>query len=140
MSLRLQLREGAVEVGRGEEKDGVGALGHHLGDGAALVVGDAGVDGRRMEHDRRARLSGRADGDPAHLAGADVEAHLEAQDVTVEGQGLLRIVMGEEGRVDGEIHADQTKWGSASDASRFLTGLVTCFATQDGIPAVPFAA
>ena len=37
---------------------GVGALGHHLGDGAALVVGDAGVGGRRMQDDRRAGLAG----------------------------------------------------------------------------------
>ena len=37
---------------------GVGALGHHLGDGAALVVGDAGVGGRRVQHDRRAGLVG----------------------------------------------------------------------------------
>src|ERR1700736_3878032 len=35
--------EGAVEVGGGQEDDGVAALGHHLDDGAALVVGDAGV-------------------------------------------------------------------------------------------------
>src|SRR5882672_11664272 len=36
--------EGVVEVGGGQEEGGIGALRHHLGDGAALVVGDAGVD------------------------------------------------------------------------------------------------
>ena len=30
--------------------------------------------------------------------------------------------------------------GSTTGASRFLTGLVTCFATHDGIPAVARAA
>ena len=39
----LQPRERGVEVGGGQDDGGVGALGHHLGDGAALVVGDAGV-------------------------------------------------------------------------------------------------
>src|SRR5947209_17898138 len=36
----LQPLEGAVEVPGGQEDGGVGALGHHLGDGAALVIGD----------------------------------------------------------------------------------------------------
>ncbi len=34
---------------------------------------------------------------------------------------------------DSGIHPSS---GSAAGASRFLTGLVTCFATHDGIPAV----
>src|SRR5882757_5948582 len=38
----LQTLEGAVEVGGGQDDAGVGALGHHLGDRAALVVGEAG--------------------------------------------------------------------------------------------------
>ena len=36
---------------RGQQEHAVGALGHHLGDGAALVVGDARVGGRRLQHD-----------------------------------------------------------------------------------------
>src|SRR5260370_17893645 len=45
----LHLLEGAVEVGGGQQDPAVGAFGHHLGDGAALVVGDPRVsgDGRR---------------------------------------------------------------------------------------------
>src|SRR3981081_1084953 len=43
----LQPREGAVEIGGGQDDAGVAALGHHLGDGAALVVGEAGTGGRR---------------------------------------------------------------------------------------------
>src|SRR4051795_9470102 len=39
---RLQPVERVVEVGRGEVDAGVRALGHHLGDRPALVVGDAG--------------------------------------------------------------------------------------------------
>src|SRR5919109_3720133 len=56
----LQPLEGAVEVGGGQVDAGVGALGHHLGDGAALVVGDSGVGGRRMEDDGCAGLVGGA--------------------------------------------------------------------------------
>jgi hypothetical protein len=54
----LQPREGAVEVGGGQVDAGVGSLGHHLCDRAALVVGDAGARGRRIQDDRRARLAG----------------------------------------------------------------------------------
>src|SRR3712207_5247451 len=39
----LQPLERAVEVLGGQEEAGVGALGHHLDDGAALVLRDAGV-------------------------------------------------------------------------------------------------
>jgi hypothetical protein len=39
----LQLLECAVEVMGGQQDSAVGALGHHLGDGAALVVGDPTV-------------------------------------------------------------------------------------------------
>src|SRR5512142_1797254 len=42
----LQPLEGAVEVLGGQEDPAVGTLGHHLGDRAALVVGEAGA-GRR---------------------------------------------------------------------------------------------
>jgi hypothetical protein len=38
----LQPLEGAVEVGGGQEEGGESSFGHHLGDRAALVVGDAG--------------------------------------------------------------------------------------------------
>ena len=76
----------------------VGALGHHLGDGATLVVGDAGVGGRRVQDDRGVGLVGRADGDPVHPVVADVVADLEAEDVAVEGQGSVRIVVREEAR------------------------------------------
>src|SRR4051794_13537453 len=62
----LQPLEGAVEVGGGQVDAGVGALGHHLGDGAALIVGDAGSGGRRVQHDGGAGLVGRADREPVH--------------------------------------------------------------------------
>jgi hypothetical protein len=38
------------------------------------------------------------------------------------------------------LHGGQAWCGSVTRASRFLTGLVTCFATHDGIPAVARAA
>ncbi len=103
----LHLLEGAVEVGGGQQDPAVGALGHHLGDGAALVLGDPGVGGRRRQEDGRAGLAGGADRDPAHLALSDVAADLEAEDVAVEGQGSVRVVMREEARVNGDVHDDQ---------------------------------
>src|SRR3972149_3109114 len=66
--------ESAVEVGGGQGDDGVGSLGHHLGDGAALVLGDAGACGRRVQDDGRAGLGGGADRDPADPAVFDVFA------------------------------------------------------------------
>src|SRR3712207_9006814 len=53
----------------------------HLGDGAALVVGDPGIRAGRMQDDRRAGLVRRPDGDPAHPALPDVVADLEAEGV-----------------------------------------------------------
>src|SRR5262245_56108793 len=42
----LQPLEGGVEVGGGQVDAREGAIGHHLGDRATLVIGDAGVAGR----------------------------------------------------------------------------------------------
>src|SRR4051794_41851899 len=89
----LQPLEGPVEVLGGQQEDAVGALGHHLGDGAALLLGDAGIDSRRMQDDRRPGLVQRADRDPAHPAVADVVTHLEAEGLAIEGQGRVRVVM-----------------------------------------------
>src|ERR1700716_3661372 len=75
----LQPLEGAVEVLGGQVDVAVGALGHHLGDGAALVVGDAGVGGRRMQDDGGAGLGAGADRYPAHPVVSDVGADLEAE-------------------------------------------------------------
>ena len=134
-SAGLHLLEGAVEVIGGQQDPAIGALGHHLGDGAALVVGDPRVGGRRRQQYGRAGLAGGADRDPAHLAVSDVAADLEAESVAVEGQGGVRVVVREEASVNGDAHGDQASCGSVTRASRFLTGLVTCFATHDGIPA-----
>jgi hypothetical protein len=136
----LQPLEGAVEVLGGQEDPAVGALGHHLGDGAALVVGDAGVGGRRCQEDGRAGLAGGTDRDPAHLALSDIAADLEAEGVAIEGQGGVRVVVREEARVNGDVHAGHASCSSMAGASRFLTGLVTCFATHGGIPTVARAA
>src|SRR5918993_5319074 len=108
----LQLLEGAVEVLGGQVDAGVGALGHHLGDGAALLVGDAGVGGRRMQDDGRAGLAGGADRDPAHPLVPDVVADLETEGVAVEGQGGVRVVVREVGRVDGDVHDGHAMYGS----------------------------
>jgi len=38
--------------------------------------------------------------------------------------------------VNGDVHGGHASCGSGVRASRFLIGLVTCFATHDGISAV----
>ena len=60
--------------------------------------------------------------------------------VAVEGEGGVRVVVREEARVNGDVHGGHSNCGSGMCASRFLIGLVTCFATHDGIPAVARAA
>src|SRR5207247_4932621 len=136
----LHPREGAVEVGCGQDDGGVAALGHHLDDGAALVVGDgAGADGRRVQDDGRAGLAGGADRDPALAAVSDLVADFKAEGVAIEGQGCVRIVVREKGGVNREVHGSHAGCGSVTGASRFLIGLVTCFATHGGIPAVALA-
>src|SRR5262249_43230628 len=64
----LQPLEGGVEVGGGQVDAGEGALGHHFGDHAALVLGDAGRGGRRVQDDRRTGLVRRPDRNPVHAA------------------------------------------------------------------------
>src|SRR6185312_6648682 len=107
-----------------------------------LVVGDAGPDAGRVQDDVDTRLARGADRDPAQPVVADVAPHLETEGVAVEGQRRFRIVLREEAGVDADVcavHGDHARWGSGTRASRFLTGLVTCFATHDGIPAVACA-
>jgi hypothetical protein len=108
----LQPLEGAVEVGGGQVDAGVGALGHHLGDRAALVLGDAGGGGRRIQDDGRAGLIGRADSDPVHPAVFDVVANLEAEGVAIEGQGRVRVVVREQARVNADVHGGDASCGS----------------------------
>jgi hypothetical protein len=49
-------------------------------------------------------LVGGADRDPAQPAVSDVVADLEAEGVAPEGQGGLRVLVGEGAGVDGEVH------------------------------------
>ena len=105
----LQPGEGAVDVGGGQVDAGVGALGHHLGDGPALVVGDAGGGLRRVQDDGRAGLVGGADRDPVHPAVFDVAADLEAEGVAIEGQRGVGVVVREERRVDGDVHGGHVR-------------------------------
>ena len=105
---------------------------------SSSVMPGSAAGGRQQ--DGRAGLVGGADRDPAHLPLSDVVADLEAEGVAVEGQGGVRVVVREEGRVNGDVHAGHARCGSGAGASRFLIGLVTCFATHGGIPAVARAA
>src|SRR5690242_5413234 len=81
---RLDALERGIEVRGGQQHDGVGALGHHLGDGALLLVGDARARRRREKHDGGTRLVARTDGDPAHAVVADIVADLETERVAIE--------------------------------------------------------
>src|SRR5207237_29977 len=54
--------------------------------------------------------------------------HLRA--VAIEGQGCVPVVVREEARVNGDVHGGHASCGSVTGASRFLIGLVTCFATR----------
>ena len=104
---------------------------------SSVMPGSAAGGCRTMD------VSGLADGadrDPAHPLVADVDADLEAEGVAVEGQGGVRVVVREEARVNGDVHGRHANCRSSSRASRFLIGLVTCFATHAGIPAVARAA
>jgi hypothetical protein len=60
--------------------------------------------------------------------------------LAVEVHEGARGVMHEEGRLNADVHDGQASCGSVTGASRFLIGLVTCFATHDGSPAVARAA
>lgn len=72
-------------------------LGLPRGDGAALVLGDAGVGARRVQDDVHFGLVRKADRVPVHPAVFDLVANLEAEGVATEGQGGLRVIVREEG-------------------------------------------
>src|SRR5699024_9697794 len=67
-------------------------------------IGDGGG-----EHDRGVGLVDGADRQPPHPPGTDVQAQLEAEDFGVEGQGFLGIDMGQEARVDRDIHVSNRR-------------------------------
>ena len=72
------------------------ALGEQVAECLPVGRGNAGIGGRRLEHDVDVRLRGRPDRDPAHAVGADIVAYLEAQRVAIERDRLLVIVDREE--------------------------------------------
>ena len=127
----LEPLECAVNIGGGQVDAGIGSLGHHLGDEAALVVGDAGGGGRRIQDDRRVGLLAGTDRDPVHPAVFDVVADLEAERVAIEGQGCLRVVVRKHARVNCDVHAatlgvSQRPRFSIPDRFRPSFGLVRC--------------
>ena len=58
--------------------------------------------------------TGGADGDPVHPAVFDVVADLEAERVAIEGQGCVRIVVREVGRVNDDVHDGHVSCGSVT--------------------------
>src|SRR5699024_5753137 len=103
--------EGRIHVRTGEHEAGEGALGDHLGDHPALLLGDVRIGRGWVEHDVDVRLAGRAHGDPSHVLVADVLTDLEAQSVTVEAQRRLGIGMWHETGVNLDVHAGQPRAG-----------------------------
>ena len=90
---------------------------------------------------RRAGLVDGGDRDPAHPSASDVVVDLEAEGIAVEGQGGVPVAARKNARVkNGDLQGSNYRCGPGADASRFLIGLVTCFATQEGIPSVARAA
>src|SRR5699024_8138628 len=131
--------EGGVHVRAGEHQAGERALGDHLGDDLALLLGDVRVGSGRVEHDVDVGLSRWADGQPAHVLIADVLADLEAERVAVEAQCGLSVGVREEAGVNGDVHAAHRRARLPETASRFLTGLVTRRAMHGGIPSAQSA-
>ena len=64
---------------------------------------------------------------------------LEAEGVSVERHGCVWVGVREIALVNGDVHGHHANCGSETGASRFLIGLVTCFATHGAIPAVACA-
>ena len=59
--------------------------------------------------------------------------YAEPLDVEALARGV-RVVLREEGVVNGDVHDGHARCGSVDRASRFLTGLVTFLATHGAIP------
>ena len=128
--------EHAKQIALGLAKERFALPREDLGDRPPLLVGDPGGRVRRVQHDRGVGLTGRADRDPVEPLVLDVEADLEAEPVPVERQGGLVVVLREHAGVDRDVHGGHASDGSLADASRFLTGLVTCLAMHAGMPIV----
>jgi len=75
---------------------------------SSVTPGVAAGGYRTME---RAGLAGGADRDPVHPAVFDVVADLEVEAVAIEGQGGVRVVVREEGLVDGDVHGGHSRCG-----------------------------
>src|SRR5690554_3280397 len=101
----LEALEEAVEVLRGKRECGVDALRDQGQDRCALLIRDAGVDCRWMQHDRRL-LSGGPHGEPAHVLVADVLTDFEPEQVSIEAESGIGVGVGQEGVVDADIHGD----------------------------------
>ena len=104
--------ERAVEVRGRQQEGGERSLGHHLGDDAAFVVGDAGAGGRRVQDDRRAGLVRGPTVIQCIPPYLDVVADLETEGIPVEGKRGVRVIVREEARVDGDVHDGHANCGS----------------------------
>jgi hypothetical protein len=103
------------------------------------VISTAGTTGQRVGAGDSRTIDG-----PGWSAGPTViqrvclhvVADVEAEGVAIEGQGCVRVVVPALGPANCHVHGSHANCGSLTGASRFLIGLITCFATHGGIPAV----
>lgn len=100
----FQPRKEVIKVIGGQNDSGVSAFCHHFGNGIALIVGDARIRSRRMQDDGSVGLAGRANRDPTHPLIPNIIANLEAEDVTIEGQGSIWIVVWKKTRMNRNAH------------------------------------
>src|SRR5260221_339381 len=88
----------SVEVDAAQE-----SLGEHLLHDLAVRRGCVRVGERRLEDDIDVRLALGPDGGPAQTLVLDVGAHLEPEEVSVEGERLVMVVYGDEAVVEFQI-------------------------------------
>src|SRR5262245_27738101 len=105
----LELLEEGVKVLGGQGEHGVGALGHHLGDHPALVVGDPRVGPGREEDQVDVGLSRRPDREPVHPVVAHVVAELETEGVAVERDSGVAVGVREERVLNLDVHAENAR-------------------------------
>src|SRR6266568_5301128 len=95
--------EGRVAILGAEVDSAKQTLGQQLLHDLAVARGCVGVGKRRLEDDTDVRLALGPDRGPAHALVFDVAAHLEAENVAVEGKRLVVVVHGDKAAVQLQV-------------------------------------